>query len=57
MMQFSTGKRSYGNLKDQDRIFTNLYKDGDPGIQGALKRVMFNTIIHLFLKNLYFLSG
>lgn len=32
MMQFSTGKRTYGNLKDQDRIFTNLYKDGDVGI-------------------------
>ena len=22
----------YGGLKDQDRIFTNLYKDGDPYI-------------------------
>lgn len=37
-MQFST-KRTYGGLKDQDRIFTNLYKDGDPFIEGALKRV------------------
>ena len=37
--QFSTGKRVYGGLKDQDRIFTNLYKDGDPFIEGALKRV------------------
>jgi hypothetical protein len=37
-MQFST-KRSYGNLKDQDRIFTNLYCDDDPYIEGALKRV------------------
>lgn len=37
-MQFST-KRQYGGLKDQDRIFTNLYKDGDPFIDGALKRV------------------
>ncbi|KAL4510072.1 hypothetical protein ABPG72_010265 [Tetrahymena utriculariae] len=30
--------RSYGNLKDQDRIFTNLYRDNDPFVQGALKR-------------------
>jgi len=29
---------SFNFLKDQDRIFTNLYKDGDPGIDGALKR-------------------
>ena len=28
----------YGGLKDQDRIFTNLYKDGDPYIEGAIKR-------------------
>jgi hypothetical protein len=38
-MQFSTAKRSHGNLKDQDRIFTNLYKDGTPFVEGALKRV------------------
>ena len=30
--------RSYGNLKDQDRIFTNLYNDGDRFIKGAEKR-------------------
>ena len=30
--------RFYGGLKDQDRIFTNLYRDGDPFIDGALKR-------------------
>lgn len=30
----------YGNLKDSDRIFTNVYKDGDPYINGALKRVL-----------------
>jgi len=30
--------RSYGNLSDQDRIFTNLYKDQDPFVEGALKR-------------------
>ena len=39
LMQFSTGTKTHGNLKDQDRIFTNLYRDGDPFIQGALKRV------------------
>ena len=43
IMQFST-KRTYGGLKDQDRIFTNLYKDGDPFIEGALKRVCSITI-------------
>ena len=31
--------RTYGGLKDQDRIFTNVYRDGDPFIDGALKRV------------------
>ena len=29
---------SHGGLKDQDRIFTNVYKDGDPFLVGALKR-------------------
>ncbi len=37
-------KTSFGNLKDQDRIFTNLYGDGDPYINGALKRVLINSI-------------
>ena len=37
-LQTVTGVRSYGNLSDKDRIFTNLYKDGDPFIDGALKR-------------------
>lgn len=32
-------ERSYGNLKDSDRIFTNLYLDGSPYIDGAIKRV------------------
>jgi NADH dehydrogenase (ubiquinone) flavoprotein 1 len=45
-MQFSTGgKRVYGGLKDQDRIFTNLYKDEDPFIEGALKRVSLRTLV------------
>jgi len=30
--------RMYGNLQDKDRIFTNLYRDEDPFIDGALKR-------------------
>ena len=30
----------YGNLKDSDRIFTNVYGDGDFGIKGAMKRVI-----------------
>ena len=30
--------RSYGNLKDQDRIFTNLYDDNERWINGAMQR-------------------
>lgn len=30
--------RSYGGLTDQDRIFTNLYKDEEPWIEAAMKR-------------------
>ena len=33
-------KKTFGGLKDQDRIFTNLYGDNDPYIDGALKRVI-----------------
>ena len=49
-MLFASSTRSYGNLKDSDRIFTNLYKDDDPFIAGALRRVillvlLINTII------------
>ena len=32
-------QRYYGGLKDQDRIFTNVYNDNDPFIEGAMKRV------------------
>ena len=49
-MQFATmvgGKKVYGGLKDQDRIFTNLYKDGDPYIEGALKRVIHFSCLKL----------
>eukprot|EP00118_Oscarella_pearsei_P000576 m.5281 g.5281 ORF g.5281 m.5281 type:complete len:464 (+) comp12754_c0_seq1:91-1482(+) len=31
-------KRSYGNLKDEDRIFTNLYGRHDWKLKGAMKR-------------------
>lgn len=31
-------QRTHGKLKDQDRIFTNVYRDNDPFIKGALKR-------------------
>jgi len=31
-------KTHFGNLSDEDRIFTNLYADGDIYIDGALKR-------------------
>lgn len=34
---FSTA-RVHGGLKDEDRIFTNLYCDGSPFIDGAMKR-------------------
>lgn len=36
---YSTGTRQYGGLKDSDRIFTNLYNDESPYLDGALKRV------------------
>ena len=36
---FSTAERtSFGGLSDRDRIFTNLYNDTSPFIDGALKR-------------------
>ena len=33
------GKKTHGNLPDHERIFSNLYRDEDPFIKGALKRV------------------
>ena len=36
--QVTETKTTHGNLKDSDRIFTNLYRDGDPFIEGAMKR-------------------
>jgi NADH dehydrogenase (ubiquinone) flavoprotein 1 len=34
----STVKRTYGALKDEDRIFTNLYGIHDPFLKGSMKR-------------------
>ncbi|KAI7831849.1 NADH dehydrogenase flavoprotein 1, mitochondrial [Kickxella alabastrina] len=36
----STASRQYGGLKDQDRIFTNLYGQHDFGLKGALKHCL-----------------
>ncbi|CAG9323612.1 unnamed protein product [Blepharisma stoltei] len=38
LLKRSFAERTYGGLKDQDRIFTNVYKDSDPMLKGALKR-------------------
>lgn len=35
----AAGKSTYGNLADQDRIFTNLYGEHDWTLEGAKKRV------------------
>ena len=31
--------RRYGNIKDSERIFQNIYKDESEWLDGALKRV------------------
>lgn len=46
---YSTATRSYGNLKDSDRIFTNLYNDESPWLDGALKRVRYPYCHHIIL--------
>jgi NADH dehydrogenase (ubiquinone) flavoprotein 1 len=33
-----SAKRTHGNLADADRIFTNLYGDGDFGLKGSVQR-------------------
>ena len=35
---FHSSTRTYGNLSDQDRIFTNIYCDSDPYVNGSLRR-------------------
>ncbi|KAJ2672642.1 NADH dehydrogenase [ubiquinone] flavoprotein 1, mitochondrial, partial [Coemansia spiralis] len=42
--------RKYGGLKDQDRIFTNLYGQHDFGLKGALKRGDWYKTKELVLK-------
>ncbi len=42
----TTAKKVHGGLKDQDRIFTNLYNDGDWTLKGALQRVCM--FLHFF---------
>jgi NADH dehydrogenase (ubiquinone) flavoprotein 1 len=37
-VQETPASRTYGNLKDQDRIFTNLYMRHDFRLEGAKKR-------------------
>ena len=39
--RFASTTKTYGGLKDSDRIFTNVYKHSDPYIKGALRRVRF----------------
>ena len=43
LSRFAMSTRVYGNLPDADRIFTNVYKDTDPYIDGALRRVLIIT--------------
>ncbi len=42
--RFASTTKTYGNLKDSDRIFTNVYKDSDPYIKGAIRRVFIPLI-------------
>eukprot|EP00001_Collodictyon_triciliatum_P037422 06744_4 len=44
------GKKSYGGLKDEDRIFTNLYGQRDYGIKGAMLRGDWHRTKDLLLK-------
>lgn len=43
-------KRRYGGLKDSDRIFTNLYNDGDFRLEGAKKRGDWHRTKDIILK-------
>jgi len=42
--------RRYGGLKDQDRIFTNLYCRHDHGIKGAMERGDWHKTKDILLK-------
>ena len=39
---------SHGGLKDQDRIFSNLYRQGDNGIKGAMVSFHLFYCYHFF---------
>ncbi|KAK9797415.1 hypothetical protein WJX73_008558 [Symbiochloris irregularis] len=43
-------RTSFGGLKDEDRIFTNLYGQGDPFIKGAMARGDWHRTKDLVLK-------
>ena len=43
-------KRTYGNLKDQDRIFQNLYSHHDPGLKSAMKYGDWHKTKEILLK-------
>ncbi|KAI8343295.1 NADH dehydrogenase flavoprotein 1 [Chlamydoabsidia padenii] len=45
-----TGKTTFGNLSDEDRIFTNLYLKHDYRLKGALKRGDWHKTKELVLK-------
>lgn len=47
--RFST-KTSFGNLKDNDRIFTNLYGRHEFGLKGAKKRGDWHRTKDILLK-------
>jgi hypothetical protein len=42
-------KKTYGGLKDRDRIFTNLYREQSPFLDGALKRVCEKNVHYLMM--------
>jgi NADH dehydrogenase (ubiquinone) flavoprotein 1 len=46
----SSPKRTYGNLKDEDRIFTNLYGQHDFQLKGAQRRGDWHKTKEILLK-------
>lgn len=50
----SYATRTYGNLKDKDRIFTNLYLDGSPFLADSQKRVRAPLFRHILRFSFYF---
>lgn len=56
LKRFASTTKTYGGLKDSDRIFTNVYKDTDPYIKGALRRVFFPSYFRVIGIELKILS-